>query len=70
MKFCTMNPQIHLEEGDWLIIPKHLLEAVLDKVHNPVYAEHFSVKKLIRKLSLTYHWPGMRGMHTSSVLHV
>ena len=36
-------------------LAKHLLEAVLDEVHNPVYAGHFSVKKLICKLSLTYH---------------
>ena len=44
-----------------LVVPTHLREAVLDEAHDPIYAGHFSAKKLIQKLSLTYHWPGMRG---------
>ena len=44
-----------------LVVPAHLREAVLNEAHDPVYAGHFSAKKLIQKLSLMYHWPGMRG---------
>ena len=44
-----------------LVMPAHLQEAVLNEAHDPIYAGHFSPKKLIQKLSLTYHWPGMRG---------
>ena len=42
-------------------MPQHLRKAVLDEGHDPVYAGHFYAKKLIQKLSLVYHWPGMRG---------
>ena len=41
-----------------LVVPQHLQKAVLDERHDPVYAGHFSAKKLIQKLSLVYHWPG------------
>ena len=41
-----------------LVVPTHLREAVLDEAHDPIYAGHFSAKKLIQ---ITYHWPGMRG---------
>ena len=44
-----------------MVVPQHLRKAVLDEGHDPVYAGHFSAKKLIQKLSLVYHWPGMRG---------
>ena len=44
-----------------LVVPTHLREAVLDEAHDPIYAGHFSAKKLIQKLGLMYHWPGMRG---------
>ena len=44
-----------------LVVPAHLWEAVLGEAHGPKYAGHFSVKKLIQKLGLMYHWPGMRG---------
>ena len=44
-----------------LVMPTHLREAVLDEAHDSKYAGHFSAKKLIQKLSLMYHWPGMRG---------
>ena len=43
-----------------LVVPMHLREAVLDEAHDPIYAGHFSAKKLIQKLGLMYHWPGMR----------
>ena len=42
-------------------MPQHLRKAVLDEGHDSVYAGHFYAKKLIQKLSLVYHWPGMRG---------
>ena len=43
-------------------MPQHLREAVLDdEGHDPVYAGHFYAKKLMQKLSLVYHWPGIRG---------
>ena len=41
-------------------MPRHLRKGVLDEGRDPVYARHFSAKKLIQKLSLVYHWPGMR----------
>ena len=44
-----------------LVMPTHLQEAVLDEAHDPIYAGHFSAKKLIQKLGLMYHWPGMKG---------
>lgn len=44
-----------------LVVPRHLQKAVLDEEHDPMYAGHFSAKKLIQKMSLMYHWPGMRG---------
>ena len=44
-----------------LVVPAHLREAILHEAHDPVYSGHFSAKKLIQKLSLMYHWPGMRG---------
>ena len=44
-----------------LVVPQHLRKAVLDEGHDPVYAGHFSAKKLVQKLSIMYHWPGMRG---------
>jgi len=40
------------------VVPRHLHKAVL---HDPVYAGHFSAKKLLQKVSAMYHWPGMRG---------
>ena len=44
-----------------LIVPRYLRKAVLDEGHDPVYAGHFSAKKLIQKLSQVYYWSGMRG---------
>ena len=44
-----------------LVVPMHLREAVLDEAHDPIHAGHFSAKKLIQKLGLMYHWPGMKG---------
>ena len=64
--YFMMDGVLYYESADTtgrrrLIVPTHLQEAVLDEAHDPIYAGHFSAKKLIQKLGLMYHWPGMRG---------
>ena len=44
-----------------LVVPQHLRRAVLDEAHDPVYAGHFSAKKLLQKVRALYYWTGMRG---------
>jgi len=43
-----------------LVVPAHLRQQVVDENHDPVFAGHFSEKKLMGKLSRSYFWPGMR----------
>ena len=43
-----------------LVVPAHLHQQVVDENHDPVFAGHFSEKKLMGKLSRLYFWPGMR----------
>ena len=38
-----------------LVVPQHLWKDMIQ------YMQDISAKKLIQKLSLVYHWPGMRG---------
>ena len=43
-----------------LVVPTHLHKRIVDEHHDPVFAGHFSVKKLLGKLKRTYYWHGMR----------
>ena len=62
--YFLMDGVLYYESGDIpgrtrLVVPKQLWEAVLDEAPDPVYAGHFSAKKLIQKLGFVYHWQGM-----------
>ena len=56
-----MSHQIASPGRRRLVVQQHLQKAAPGEGHGPVYAGHFSAKKLIQKLSLVYHWPSMRG---------
>ena len=39
-----------------LVVPIHLHQCIVDEHHNPIFAGHFSAKKLLRKLKRLYYW--------------
>ena len=43
-----------------LVVPTHLRQRIVDEHHDPVFAGHFSAKKLLGKLKRLYYWQGMR----------
>lgn len=44
-----------------LVVPRHLRRQVLDENHDAIFAGNFSRKKMQKKLSQWYYWPGMNG---------
>ena len=43
-----------------LVVPKHLRERILTEHHDTPYAGHFAVKRMNKRLSQYFYWPGMR----------
>ena len=43
-----------------LVVPAHLRQRIVDENHDPIFAGHFSVKKLLGKLKRVYYWQGMK----------
>ena len=43
-----------------LVVPAHLRQCIVDENHDPIFAGHFSVKKLLGKLKRAYYWQGMK----------
>ena len=43
-----------------LVVPTHLRQCIVDENHDPIFAGHFSVKKLLGKLKRAYYWKGMK----------
>ena len=43
-----------------LVVPTHLRQRIVDEHHDPIFAGHFSAKKLLVKLKRLYYWQGMR----------
>ena len=44
-----------------LVVPHHLRKQLVDENHDAVFAGHFSAKKMQKKISQLYFWPGMAG---------
>ena len=43
-----------------LVVPTHLRQRIVEEHHDPIFAGHFSEKKLLGKLKRMYYWQGMR----------
>ena len=43
-----------------LVVPTHLRQRIVEERHDPVFAGHFSERKLLGKLKRMYYWQGMR----------
>ena len=46
--------------GRRLVVPEDLKKEVLTENHEASFAGHFAPKKMFKKLSQYYYWPGMR----------
>ena len=42
-----------------LVVPEQLRDQVLAENHDELFAGHFSIKKMLRKLKQYFYWPGM-----------
>ena len=43
-----------------LVVPTRLRQRIVEEHHNPIFAGHFSERKLLGKLKRMYYWQGMR----------
>ena len=43
-----------------LVVPTHLRQRIVEEHHDPIFAGHFSEKKLLGKFKRMYYWQGMR----------
>lgn len=63
--FYITNGVLYYENEDdagrrRLVVPKDLRKEVLTENHEALFAGHFAPKKMFKKLSQYYYWPGMR----------